>query len=112
MHYVLTNHAQERMCQRDISQEEIDVCLKMGEIIYQRGTEILYLSKKICKKHDLGKRFQGIVVVMDRTGEVVVSVFRTRNRRYLHKISGGVKKRDRLSRRQLFYQQRLVQSAV
>ena len=112
MHCIISTHAKQRKAQRHISSEDIAVCLKYGEVIHQRGAEVYYLSRKRCDKHSLPESCRGLTVILDRLGDVIVSVFRTSNKKRLTKTSIKVKRRQRLSKKQLCYQQKLVQSAA
>ena len=110
--HIITKHAKQRKAQRQISSEDINLCFKYGELIHQRGAEVYYLSRKRCEHHNLPESCQGLAIILDRLGDVIVSVFRTDNKKRLTKTSVKVKRRQRLSKRQLYYQQKLVQSAA
>jgi len=112
MHCKLSNHATQRSAQRSINQREIEDCLLFGEIIHQRGAEVFYLTKKLCVFHKLPASHAGVSVIVDSTGDIIISVFRTEDRKRLAKTASRLKKKARLSRRQLHYQQRLVHAAV
>jgi len=112
MHCTLSNHAVQRSAQRSITPKEIEDCLLFGEIIHQRKAEVFYLTKKLCVLHKLPVSHAGVSVIVDSTGDVIISVFKTEDRKRLAKTASKLKKKARLSRRQLYFQQRLVQNAA
>jgi len=85
-HYVLTQHACERMCQRGLSPAIVQAALEYGRIVHARGAEIHVIGRKEIELYDSEginlSPLEGVQVVCDKDG-TVLTTYRNRDFRGL-----------------------------
>ena len=92
----LSSHALARCVQRRISLADIDVVMGYGTDIHNGGALFSFLRRKDIPG-DIGpetqSRLEGLTVVMDPSGENVITVYR--NRRGLRDVKRKLKRANR-----------------
>ncbi len=79
MNYTLTQHAQLRMSQRNVSREDVLLVLQHGKVEYRAGTVLYFMSKRrIPAGIAHAERLEGIAVLCK--GKRIITVYRNRKR--------------------------------
>lgn len=77
--YTLTQHAQLRMAQRNVSREDVLFVLQHGKVEYRAGAALYFMSKRrIPMGIACTERLEGIAVLCK--GNQVITVYRNRKR--------------------------------
>ena len=74
MRYYITPHAAQRALQRRISIEEISRCLRQGKCSIKYPSGICE-----CKIKARGRKPGKLFVILDKTRQVIITVYRTTN---------------------------------
>ncbi len=77
---VPSNHAWQRMAQRNVSFEDVEYVLEHGEKIHRAGAVFFHLGKCNIPKAQrrLVERLEGTIVVLSRDLSVILTVYRNR----------------------------------
>lgn len=98
----ITLHAAERMTSRCISQTDIELTRSFGRMVHVRGAAIAAIGRReiaqYADKVDLSD-LDGVTVVLDPTGTVVVTAYRNRSLRQLRSRRRGCRRAPHPGRR-------------
>lgn len=72
-----TAHSIKRMSNRKISQQEIEICLSYGEVIYKTGAKYHIISRKAVRQWGLSERLNGLCVIVSKD-EYVITTFKNK----------------------------------
>lgn len=78
--YVPTNHAEQRMAQRNLSFEDVHFVLEHGEKLHRAGAVFFHLGKcniPKTQRRQVG-RLEGTIVVLSRDLPLILTVYRNR----------------------------------
>ena len=75
-----SEHAQVRMAQRGLSQEDVEYVCRYGRLIRGAGALHRFLGRKDIplKDHKHKCRLEGTIVLLDEMAKVVITVYRNR----------------------------------
>ena len=78
--YVPTNHAWQRMAQRNVSFKDVQFVLEHGKKLHRAGAVFFHLGKCNIPKEQRRRvdRLEGTVVVLSRDLPVILTVYRNR----------------------------------
>lgn len=78
--YVPTNHAEQRMAQRNVSLRDVQYVLEHGQKLHRAGAVFFYLGKCDIPKtqRQRADRLEGTVVVLSRDMPLILTVYRNR----------------------------------
>ena len=83
--FIITGHFLNRMNQRGISQEMVELALRYGQKIWARDSLYFFMGKRQAQRFGkLAEKLEGLVVVIESRTKNMKTVFR--NRRWLKKI--------------------------
>ena len=99
---IFTDHAQQRMAQRNVSAIQISFILEHGEETHCAGARLVHLRRKDIpkpiRKVDRFAQLEGVTVVMSITEPVIMTVWRNRRhglRRIRHPLPNPLPARER-----------------
>ena len=85
---ILTNHARQRMAQRNLSCKDVAYIIDFGRIVHRSGAVFIHLGRKDIPADDRGNpiiaRLEGATVVLSDTESVVLTVWRNREQGLRH----------------------------
>lgn len=86
--FVTTDHAQQRMAQRNLSLDDVLFVLEYGKCYHRAGAMFFYLrGKDIPKKQRKDNRIaqlEGATVILSRDAPAILTVYRNRDRGLRH----------------------------
>ena len=74
---MINTHANKRINQRGITDEQIEACLKYGKETASSCAYFYVLGKKEIKKHNLNSKWHGTVIIMENG--IIATVFINKN---------------------------------
>lgn len=78
----LTTHALNRMSQRRISDELLNLALKYGFVVYNAGAKFIFVRKKDIPEdmpRAIAEKIEGIVIVMNPIDGTILTVYKNKN---------------------------------
>ncbi len=86
--FVTTDHAEQRMAQRNLSLDDVLFVLKYGKCYHRAGAMFFYLrGKDIPQRNQRDKRIsklEGATVILSRDAPAILTVYRNRDRGLRH----------------------------
>lgn len=92
----LTSHALKRINQRKISDEMLELALKIGCVIYNGGAKFVFVRRKDIPEdlpRSIAEKIEGIVIVMNPIDGTIVTVYK--NKSGLKDIKRKIKRYER-----------------
>jgi hypothetical protein len=88
--YTSTAHFMKRIRDRTLPAHGVDLVLRIGKRIYNRGALFQILTDRICDSDKLPKSYRGITLVLDVRTNTLITVYRHHGKSLAH-FKKGVK---------------------
>lgn len=85
---IITDHARQRMAQRNVSKQQLSFILEHGQETHCAGARLVYLRRKdipeSCRRVDKFARLEGVTVVLSSDSPTVMTLWRNRRHGLRH----------------------------
>lgn len=71
--YNFSNHFYSRISLRNIKQNDVNLCLIFGDVIYKTGIRFYILSKKKIIENSLSEKLEGLCVLVSRDNFIITA---------------------------------------
>ncbi len=71
-----TAHFMKRLRDRTLPAHGVDLAMRFGKRIYNRGVLFQILTDRICDSYKLPKSYRGITLVLDATSNTLITAYR------------------------------------